>query len=69
MIVMLVNKKIQTEIENSMQKSKSKANSKKLKDDSEDLNELIQRMSNKLPRSEMDEYESDQSNDNINPNK
>jgi hypothetical protein len=67
MIIMLVNKKYQTEMENSMQKTRSKTDSKQIKDDSEDLNELIQKMSNKLPRSELDEYESNHSSDEFNP--
>jgi hypothetical protein len=62
MVLMLVNNKIKTEMEQQMKKeARLKKNRSKNQSEAEEINKLIQNMSSKLPRSEQDEFESNPS--------
>lgn len=59
MVLMLVNNKIKTQMEEQMKRdARIKRNIQKNESEAEEINKLIQNMSNKLPRSEDDEFES-----------
>ena len=64
MVLMLVNNKIKTEMEKQMKRElRMKKNMNKNESEAEEINKLILNMSNKLPRSEQDEFESNPSSE------
>ena len=70
MVLMLVNNKIKTEMEQQMKReTRMKKNMSKNQSEAEEINKLILNMSNKLPRSEHDEFESNHSSDEQNSKK
>lgn len=59
MVLMLVNNKIKTQMEEQMKREAMiRRNKNNNHSEAEEINKLIQNMSNKLPRSEDDEFES-----------
>lgn len=62
MVLMIVNNKIKTQMEEQMKREALiRRNKKKNQSEAEEINKLIQNMSNKLPQSDEDEFESQES--------